>query len=291
MKKIKNIINLLRIYSYVKNGFIVAPLVFTRKLTEIDMVVKVAWGVILFCMISSAVYIINDIRDIEIDRGHPDKKKRPIASGEIPVWIAALISIILSIVAILGSFYLSKDFLIFVLIYYLMQLAYSSGLKRVAIIESLIVAIGFVIRVMAGGALVLEPASEWIILATFFLALVLVLGKRRCEYVRANNGELQKIRPILTQYTLGWLDLSISIAIGAAVITYALYCISERGIFVGGERMIYTLLPVVLGLLRYLQLVSLGKMDEDIGQLLFRDVILLIALSSWVILLIIFIYI
>lgn len=290
MNKIKAIIKSLRIHSYIKNGFVVAPIIFTNKLDEMDILKQVIGGGILFCMISSAVYIINDIRDIEVDRQHFEKRKRPIASGELSVSAAWVIALFLSIFSILGSYFLNKEFLMYVLLYYGLQLSYSIWLKRVSIIESLIVAAGFVIRVMAGGILVYEPASEWIILATFFLALVLVLGKRRCEYVKGENGEIKEVRPVLKNYTMMWLDLSMSIAVAAAILTYALYSISERGIFIGGKRMIYSLLPVVLGLLRYMQLISLGKMDEDIGQLLFRDIILLLSIVTWVIMIILFIY-
>lgn len=290
MNKIKAIIKSLRIHSYIKNGFVVAPIIFTNKLDEMDILKQVIGGGILFCMISSAVYIINDIRDIEVDRQHFEKRKRPIASGELSVSAAWVIALFLSIFSILGSYFLNKEFLMYVLLYYGLQLGYSIWLKRVSIIESLIVAAGFVIRVMAGGILVYEPASEWIILATFFLALVLVLGKRRCEYVKRENGEIKEVRPVLKNYTIMWLDLSMSIAVAAAILTYALYSISERGIFIGGKRMIYSLLPVVLGLLRYMQLISLGKMDEDIGQLLFRDIILLLSIVTWVIMIILFIY-
>lgn len=289
MNKIKGIIKLLRIHSYIKNGFVAAPIIFTNKLDQIDILMQVIGGVILFCIISSAVYIINDIMDVEVNRQHPEKRKRPIASGELSVSAAWVIAFFLSIFSILGSYFLSKEFLMYILLYYGLQLGYSMWLKRVSIIESLIVAAGFVIRVMAGGILVYEPASEWIILATFFLALVLVLGKRRCEYTRGEKGEVKEVRPVLKNYTITWLDLSMSIAVAAAILTYALYSISERGIFVGGKKMVFTLLPVVLGLLRYMQLISLGEVDEDIGQLLFRDFILLISIVSWLIMLILFI--
>jgi len=291
MRKLKAIIKSMRIHSYIKNAFVGAPLIFTNKLDELDIVLTVLSGVVLFCLVSSGVYIINDIKDIELDRKHPVKRNRAIASGELPIRLAVIVSIIMCVLSIIGSYYLNKKFLAYIIIYLLIQISYSMGLKRVAVVESLVVAVGFVLRVMAGGILVDEPASEWIILATFFLALVLVLGKRRCEYMKIENGAIDKGRSVLMHYTAMWLDLSMSIAICSAVITYSLYCISARGIFVGGKEMIYTLLPVILGLLRYLQLVSSGKMDEDIGQLLFKDIILFISVSSWIIMLIIFIYI
>ncbi len=291
MIELKYIIKSLRISSYIKNSFVIAPLIFAKKLFEIKTVGEVLAGAFLFCMISSAVYLINDIRDIEFDRNHPRKKNRPIATGALPISTAILISILLSIFSLMGSFYLSRKFLLYIFLYFIMQLGYNFGLKHISIIESMIVASGFVIRVMAGSVLVKEPASEWIMLATFFLASVLIFGKRKSEYIRINNEEETIGRPVLQQYSALWLDLSLSISICAAIITYSLYCISNRGIFLGGKEMIYTLLPIMIGLLRYLQLISLGKTNEDIGQLLFNDTILLTSVLSWIIMLIIFIYI
>ncbi|OGF64060.1 MAG: hypothetical protein A2Y62_15475 [Candidatus Fischerbacteria bacterium RBG_13_37_8] len=290
MKIIKALIKSMRMYSYSKNAFVAAPLIFANQLTNLPIVISTIKGVILFCLLSSAVYILNDVRDVEIDRKHPQNKNRPVASGILPVWIAMLFSLLLFAFSLGSSYLLNKDFFILSLLYALFHIIYSFGLKHISIVESFIVAIGFIIRVMAGSILVLAPASEWIILATFFLALVLVLGKRKCEFLRAEKNNLESSRPVLKEYTSSWLDHSMSIAAASATLTYALYCISSRGVSIGGKGMVFTVIPVLLGLYRYMQLVSQGKMTEDIGHMLFKDILLLSSIFIWLVMLILLIY-
>jgi len=291
MNKIKALLKLMRIYSYTKNGFVAAPLIFANQLTNLLAVKNVLIGVFFFCLLSSAVYIFNDIRDIEIDRKHPQNCKRPLAAKEISLWFAGIFSLLLFAISLGGSYLLNPVFFTYAFIYALLHISYSLGVKHISIVESFIVALGFVLRVMAGSILVKAPASEWIILATFFLALLLVFGKRKCEQMKFEQSHTESPRLVLAHYPSYWLDQCMSIAAAVSVLTYSLYCISPRGFSLGGKSMVFTVIPVLLGLYRFLQLDAQGKLNEELGQVVFKDAILLSAILIWIIVLIALIYI
>jgi decaprenyl-phosphate phosphoribosyltransferase len=288
--RLRALVRALRPAAYVKNAFVAAPLVFTHHLLDPDVALRVGLGVLLFCALSSGVYLINDVRDREIDRRHPLYRSRPIASGELPVGTALGAAFALLVLGLGGAFRLDRAFGAVALGYVGLQLAYSAGMKHWGVVELLGVALGFVLRVMAGGFLVRVPASAWIILATFFLALTLVIGKRRAEQVRFERLGREPVRPVLRKYPAGWLDQGMGIAATGAILTYALYCVSPRGLAVGGEGMVFTVIPVVIGLLRFLQLVSLGEMSEELGRVLLRDRTLLLTVLVWVLMIVALIY-
>ncbi|GBC85420.1 Decaprenyl-phosphate phosphoribosyltransferase [bacterium HR11] len=284
------LVRALRPAAYVKNAFVAAPLIFTHHLLDPEVALRVGLGVALFCGLSSAVYLINDVRDREIDRQHPLHRHRPVASGALPVGTALGAAAVLLVLGLGGAFWLDPAFGVVALGYVTLQLLYSAGMKHWSVVELLGVALGFVLRVMAGGFLVRVPASAWIILATFFLALTLVIGKRRAEQIRFDRLGQTPVRPVLRKYPSGWLDQGMGVAATAAILTYALYCVSPRGLAVGGEGMVFTVIPVVVGLLRFLQLVSLGEMSEELGRVLFRDRLLLLTVLVWVLMIVALIY-
>lgn len=287
---IKDLIQLLRVKQWNKNLFVFAALVFSRKLFHLPDVALAAAGFALFSLASSAVYIFNDIRDAESDFRHPQKKSRPVASGRVSARIASIIAVILGATALLGAFALDKGFWSVLAIYVILNLAYSVILKQIVIIDVMVVAAGFVLRVLAGETVISVAPSSWLVICTILLALFLAFGKRRHEIVIMGD-EADSHRPVLEYYSLYFLDQMMSVVTASTVISYMLYTVSEDTYrFFGTRHLLWTTPFVLYGIFRYLYLVHRKEKGGDPASLMFSDKPLFINIVLWMLSCVLIIY-
>jgi len=267
---------------WTKNVFVFAGLVFGGRLFDGASVLRELGAFAVFCAAASAVYLANDAADREQDAQHPEKSARPIASGRLPVAAALAVSAVLAAAALLASAALSRGLFWIVLAYLLMSFAYSAGLKRVFLVDVLIVAFGFVLRAAAGAAVLGVEISPWLLCCSFLLALFLALAKRRAELALLGDGAAGH-RAALQQYTVTLVDRWLTALVGATIVSYALYTQSPRTVeHFGTTRLLYTLPFVVYALFRYQQLVTRDGSGGDPALLLSRHPGLLLALLGWV---------
>lgn len=277
---IKAFIKEIRPHQWVKNGIIFAALVFDRQLLNLNSILRTVLGLIVFCAISSSVYLMNDLLDVESDRQHPKKKFRPIASGELPQSIAIAAAIILGIVSLSGAYLLSPGFFGVVLAYALIQVAYSTFLKNQPIIDVLVLATGFLLRVGAGTTLIeVERFSPWLYMCTGLLALFIGFGKRRAELtvLKESAGEH---RVALRGYTIPLLDKLITIVSTATLMAYSLYTISAPNIS-DNHAMLITVIFVIFGLFRYQYLLEVKEEGGAPVEVLMHDRPLQVTVALW----------
>ena len=277
---IKDLIISFRPKQWLKNGFILAALIFDRQLTNLDALTVTLAGAAVFCLLSSSVYVFNDLFDIQADRQHPVKKNRPIASGRIPVRIGLTVGIFLTIVSFAWAFTLSKTFFIIGIIYFLVNLLYSNWLKHVPILDVMIIASGFVFRVAAGVSLIqVERFSPWLYVVTTLLALYLGFGKRRAELALLANNATQH-RAVFDGYTIEFLDQLITIVSGTTIFAYSLYTFSAPNL-PDNHAMMLTIPFVIYGIFRYLYMTQVKKSGGAPEELLLKDRPLQITIMLW----------
>ena len=268
---LRSIIKTLRPRQWTKNVFVVAALVFDRQLFILDSVLNVLAGTVLFCLLSSVVYIINDILDVNADRNHPEKSKRPIASGTLPIPVAAGVAILLLAVTLPLAFMLNPTFGWIGLVYLLVNLAYSTRLKHVVLIDVLLIAAGFVLRVAAGVSLIqVERFSPWLYVVTTLLALYIGFGKRRAEIALQLDGNAVNTRKVLEGYTLEFLDQLITIVSSTTIVAYSLYTFSAPNL-PENHSMMLTIPFVLYGIFRYLYLLKVVKTGGAPEELVLKD--------------------
>jgi 4-hydroxybenzoate polyprenyltransferase len=286
---------LLRIKSWVKNGFLFLPLVFALKLLEQDLFISVVIAFFSFSFCSSFIYIINDVLDAKADALHPRKKNRPIPSGKISSRLALMIGVGCLAISfgLVFSFAISVFFSYIILCYLFLNIAYVLVLKNIHLIELFVVAINFVLRVLAGCFVISVAPSNWILVVTFFLSLLLVLVKRRAELVVLGTNAAAH-RKVLKYYSEGFLDKLILIAATITITAYILYSIDPKVTFLlKTNSLIYTSVFVVIGVFRFVQL-SEGKEFEGEGDpttLLFKDRFTQLILLTWLISLFLLLYV
>ncbi len=291
----KTIFNLLRIKSWIKNGFLLLPAIFSLRLMKFDLMFSLLLGVLVFSLVSSFVYITNDIKDADKDVLHPRKKTRPIAAGNISKALAITIGICILAIALLILFLaqLPMNFLWVVCIYLLLNMLYSLGLKSLPLLELFIVAINFVLRVLAGCAIILVSPSHWILVVTFFLAFLMVVVKRKSEIMQLESDAI-KHRSVLSAYNVGFLNALIYIASTITITAYLLYSIDLNVVkALGTNGLKYSSLFVLMGVMRFIQISELGLFDGegDPTTLLFKDHFLQAIVFCWVLYLIVIIYV
>lgn len=278
---LRNIVTLARPEHWVKNLFVFLPAFFAARLAETDVMRNAILGFIAFCLTASAVYALNDLVDAPQDRNHPDKCRRPIASGAIKTWQGILIMSLLLIAGLGLSASLRSEMLVLAVLYFLVNVAYSLSLKHLAIIDVSLIGLGFLLRVLAGGAVTGVAVSHWLIVMTFLLALILGFAKRRGEYIVA-MGE-NNFRKALEGYNLPFLDMSMVVCSTVAIVAYLMYCFSpEVTGRIGSDKIFYTAFFVVVGILRYLQLTLVFGKTESPTRALLRDGFLQIILLAWI---------
>lgn len=279
-------LKLLRIEQWVKNLFVFVPLFFSGNITQLDLLVKSVFAFIIFSLVASSIYIINDYSDIESDRKHPEKKLRPLASGAISKNSALLIffSLLISIGLLVTANRKLLDqnieqFVTIIAFYFVMNLAYTFKLKHVAIIDVVIISIGFVLRVLAGGYATGILISQWAILLTFVLALVLALGKRRGELINAQISG--RTRKSLDGYNVQFADIALSISCALAIVCYLMFTLSPEVQRRFHPRVFYTVIFVVFAFLRYLQQTLVYNKTESPTKIIYKDRYIQITLVLW----------
>ena len=268
---LRALIKTMRPRQWTKNGFIFFALIFDRQLFIAESFWRTMAGFFLFCLISSAVYLLNDIADVEADRNHPVKKIRPIASGKLPINVALAAAVLLIIVAIPVGYWLSPAFALILIVYLAINLLYSRWLKHVPILDVLIVSFGFVLRVAAGVILIypVERFSPWLYMLTILFSLYIGLGKRRAEMNLLADAATAH-RKVFDGYTLPLLDQYITIVSGMTIVAYSLYTFSAPNL-PENHSMMLTIPFVVYGIFRYLQLIQIGHTAGSPDEVALKD--------------------
>lgn len=274
------LIKSMRPRQWVKNVFVFAALIFDGQLLAVGPLLRTMAGFLLLCLASSAVYLVNDIADVEADRNHPQKRKRPIASGALSVSTAMVVGGILFAISLAASFALNWKFGLVVLIYLVLNLLYSFRLKHVPIIDVMIVATGFVLRVAAGVTLIIvERFSPWLYMCTTLLALFIGFGKRRAELTLLTDTA-NTHRRVLDGYSIQFLDQLIVIVSGTTIVAYSLYTFSAQNL-PSNNMMMLTIPFVIYGIFRYLHLIHVEDEGGAPEELLFSDRPLMATLILW----------
>lgn len=274
---------LLRPRQWLKNVFIFAGLIFSRQFVNLDSVQSSVFAFVVFSILSSSGYIINDILDFQEDKAHPVKSKRPIAAGKVQRGSAALLAAILLILSLIGAYLLGNNFLYICLVYALLMVSYSLGIKNIVILDVLCVAMGYVLRAIAGAVVISVEISSWLLLCTLLIALFLAISKRRTEIVLL--GEIAtKHRRILSQYSLGLLNQMIAIVTATCIVAYCLYTLAPETVGKFGTRnLIFTIPFVIYGIFRYLY-ITFQRVETDIPErVLLRDLPLQLCLFGWIV--------
>jgi len=273
-----------------KNLILYAAILFSQNLFNPAMFRDVTLAFIIFCLLSGSVYILNDLIDINQDRNHPQKSKRPLASGKLKPSTAIISGIILVILSLISAFWLNMNFALIALAYFILQITYSTLLKHIVILDVLTVSAGFVLRAIAGGEVVEIPISSWLLICTILLALFLSLGKRRHELILLEENAVNH-RRILYEYSPGLLDQMISVATASTVITYALYTMSAETIKkFQTDNLKYTIPFVLYGIFRYLYLIHQKQEGGSPEKILLNDKPLMINIILYFITVWFFVY-
>ena len=277
----KALIESLRPSQWIKNLLVFAALVFGRKAGDPQAVVDTVIAFMLFSAASSGIYLLNDIRDLKSDRLHPLKRDRPIASGTLPVGLALFTSVLLVVGSVMVGSTLGDDFALTVAAYVLLQTAYSFGLKRIVILDVFCVALGFVLRAVAGAVAVDVNISPWLLVCSLTLALFLALSKRRHEVILLEVSAREH-RASLTQYSPYFLDQMISVATATTVVAYALYTLSPETVEkFHTHNLVFTLPFVMYGVFRYLFLVHEKHKGGNPTRMFLTDPAILINTALW----------
>ncbi len=267
---------------WLKNGLLIIPLIFDKQLTNWPALARILFGFALFCLLSSIIYIINDLVDLEADRKHPLKSKRPLPSGTLKVSTARTAGIILTLVVFIPAALLSFKFALIGLAYLVLNLVYSAWLKHTPILDEMILASFYVLRVGAGVSLILVTRfSPWLYVFTTFLALYLGIGKRRAE-LNLLADDANAHRKSLSGYTLPLLDQLILIVSSSAIITYSLYTFSAPNL-PANHTMMLTIPFVIYGIFRYLYLVQVKHSGGEPEEVLITDRPLQLTIILWII--------
>jgi decaprenyl-phosphate phosphoribosyltransferase len=277
------IVSLLRVHQWLKNGFILAPAFFGGILFPFtDFPLELVAGFFAFSFAASAIYILNDLCDVESDRLHPVKSKRPIPSGKVSINTARVLMMALGVASLGIAWYLNQTFLMLICAYIAINIAYSFGLKKVAILDIIMVSSGFILRVVAGGILASVVVSHWLFIMTALLALFLAIAKRRDDLVLTESTGTQ-LRKANEGYNLEYVNIVMGMMSAVIIVSYILYItspeISQR---FHGKPLYVSTIFVFAGLLRYLQITLVHKKSGSPTQVLMRDVFTQICIALWV---------
>lgn len=290
VKIMKNYLKLLRIKHWLKNGLVILPLFFGKSIFNLNKIFFVLIAFIIFSFISSIVYIINDINDIEADRNHPKKKNRPLASGKVSIKNAILVLILLMILSISLIIYLynktTNIFIILIpLLYLILNILYSTKLKHIPIIDVAILVSGFVLRVYYGGIASNIEISSWLYLMIMFGSFYLGFGKRRNE-MKHNNT-----RKVLKYYNKEFLDKNMYVSLGLSIISYSLWCVDPLTKLNISSNYLVLTIPLVMMIFQKYSLIIEGDSDGDPIEVILNDRLLILLITAYIIVMIFIIYI
>ena len=277
---LKALLKTMRPKQWAKNVFLLAAVVFDRKLTNVDAILHTVIGVLAFSLVASVVYIINDIADVEADRQHPTKRNRPIAADKLSISVAWAFAAVLLLASFPVAYWLSPAFALITLLYLVLNLIYSKWLKHVVLLDIILLASLYVIRVAAGVALIdVVRFSPWIYIFTTFLALLMGTGKRRAELSEIADGPNAQ-RRVLDGYTLSFLDQLITLASGMTIITYSLYTFSAPNL-PENHIMMLTIPFLMYGIFRYQYLLQVQDTGSAPEEVVLSDRPLQFAIALW----------
>ena len=284
-------IKLLRPKDWAKNCFLFIPLFFAGEISNTYKILQIVWGFIAFSFIASSIYILNDYRDMEDDRKHPVKSKRPLASGAVSKSMALVIAVSLIIGGFTLAWFIRDKFLFVLGIYFLINLGYSFGLKTVPILDIFLLAIGFVLRVKAGSVIAVIPLSEWIVIMVFLLALFMAIGKRRDDVLLKISSGVD-MRKSVKGYNLEFLNVLLSLVCAVMIVAYFMYTMSDEvKMRLGTYRLYYTCIFVMAGIMRYLQIIFISADSGSPTKILYKDRFIQLSLLLWIASFIVIIYI
>lgn len=264
------LIKTMRPRQWLKNGLVFVPLFFDGKLTDPNSVLRTTIAFVLLCMMSGSVYIMNDLKDIDKDRQHPTKRRRPLASGQLKANVAAVVAVFMASFSLVIGFVLSPAFDLVLLTYLVIQVAYTFYLKNIVLLDVLTIAAGFILRVAAGVAVInVERFSPWLYVCTGLLALFMVLGRRRHEILLLGQ-EASNHRSILTEYNLELIDRLIGIVTTSAIVAYSLYTFLAEGL-PENHLMMLTIPFVLYAVFRYLYLIQVRHEGGAPEEIFLRD--------------------
>ena len=281
MKNLNYLIKTMRPAQWIKNLLVLAGLVFAEKIGDLHLSWLALQAFLVFCMLSSAVYLINDVLDRERDREHPLKKERPVASGKLSPGLCTLTAMILALAAAAWAMRLGRQFSIVGVSYLVLNILFTVKLKHVVIVDVMTIALGFLLRVLAGTVVINVETSHWILICTFLLSLFLGFGKRRHELILLES-EASTHRDVLVHYSPYFLDQMISVVTPSTLICYTLYTLSGDTVaHVGSRNLLFSVPFVMYGIFRYLYLIHERIGGGDPTHLLLTDLSLLGAVVFW----------
>lgn len=293
MRAAIDIVQLLRIYQYTKNAFVFAPAFFAGTLLNKGVFISSFYVFLSFCIISSVVYIINDAVDIEHDKNHPLKKNRPLASGRVSMFFALCILATLAglLIVIYKLEKINTTTALVLLVYFLLNTAYSLFLKKISLLDVFILSSGFVLRIIAGGVQTNIVVSHWLLIMTFLISLFLSFAKRRDDVLLLQtNAEF--VRVSSRNYTLSFLDVIMSILVSVLIVSYLLYTLSPEVIKRFSDKPVYpSAVFVVLALFRYLQKALVMNRSADPSKEIFNDRFIILCVVCWILYFVYLIYV
>lgn len=276
-----NIVKVLRPTHYIKNLFVLLPLFFSSQITNTFLLGNAVLAFVSYCLIASSVYVFNDLFDVAEDRIHPAKQTRPIASGIVSIPLAYLLDVVLSISGLLVASLVNYQLLLVVIGYKLINILYTLILKRIAILDVMILSVGFVLRLYAGSVSTGIALSEWIIILTFLLSMLIVLGKRRNDVLFFEKDEII-LRHVVKGYNSMFLNYTMIMLSSVIIVSYIMYTLSaEIQLRLGTGHLYTTVFWVVAGIIRYLQLLFVFGSKENPVKLLIKDHPLKLILLAW----------
>lgn len=285
---LKGIFQLIRIKHWSKNSLLFFPLLFAGQITDLALLTIVALGFLAFSFMASAVYCLNDISDADLDAQHPLKKHRPIANGTVSKNAGYLTALFLVACSLLIAVYLHLYFVGILVAYLMLNLAYSSILKHIPILDVTSISLGFILRIFGGGIISATPISHWLVLMTFLLSIFLALGKRRYDL---NQTVTHQLKGASKGYTPAFVDTMLTLFGSVTLVSYISYVVSpdvtQR---IGSDYVYLTCLPVLLGLMRYLQILIVDNQPADPVELLSKDLFLQSTVAIWLITFIVLLY-
>lgn len=278
---IKNIAMLMRVAHWAKNLFLFLPIFFAGEVFDLTKILHTSLGFIAFCLTASCIYIFNDYKDLEKDRLHPVKRERALASGKVSVPMAFSLMLFCLLAGLAVGWFCDIRFMAILVAYLILNVAYSFGLKNISIVDIMIIAIGFILRIKGGGILAEVAISQYLVVMVFLLSLFLALAKRRDDVlIRQSSGG--QVRSSLSGYNLEFLNMSIAIVSAIIIVVYLMYTLSPDVIRrLGTYRLYYTTIFVVAGLMRYMQIIYIKADTRSPARILYKDHFIQICLVLW----------
>lgn len=282
--KVFKLFELIRPKQWIKNLFVFAPILFAGQLLNFPLLFQNILAFIAFCGVSSSVYVLNDIIDVESDRAHKKKRYRPIAAGDVSVVRAKILFVLLLLFTSIICLKLNSLFILTILLYFTNNLIYTFKIKHVVLLDVFSISMGFILRVVGGAVAISVDVSSWMIITTIFISLFLGISKRRAELSGPNQENLEKQRKVLSDYDVVFVDQMNTVAATGTIISYALYTVSEKAISsFHSDKLIYTTPFVIYGIFRYLYLLHQKNLGESPTQIVTKDLPIIINSLLWLI--------